>query len=183
MSGKVRCGATECPRDSHCKGLCQAHYNRKHRGLTDWDRPIKRIQRYNGAECQSASCHSPAKVNGFCSGHAERQRKGVETDSPLNNIATGWIDEKGYRWISRVEYPGAKMDGSIAEHRWVMSEHLGRKLEKYENVHHVNGVKSDNRIENLELWCVMQPTGQRAVDLLNYAYQIIELYGASIERL
>jgi hypothetical protein len=68
------------------------------------------------------------------------------------NWKGGKVDNgSGYLMIKRLGYQSAKKDGYVYEHRLVMEEHLGRKLESYEIVHHKNGNKKDNRIENLEV--------------------------------
>lgn len=87
------------------------------------------------------------------------------------------IDGEGYAKVYKPDDPRANLGRYMKEHIVVMEEKLGRQLLSHESVHHKNGNRADNRIENLELWSKHQPAGQRVEDKLKWAYEIIELYG------
>lgn len=64
----------------------------------------------------------------------------------------------------------------VPEHRLVVADRLGRPLLDHERVHHINGVRSDNRDENLELWSSSHPYGQRVDDKISWAIDLLRLY-------
>jgi len=68
-----------------------------------------------------------------------------------------YVEGKRHRLDSYIEikvynYSSTKKDGYMFEHRYVMEQYLGRYLTLKEVVHHINGIKNDNRIENLMLF-------------------------------
>lgn len=114
----------------------------------------------------------------YLSVEARRKSRAAHKGARSMNWKGGRIkDRLGYIQLWMPEHPNAKMAGYIHEHRLVMSEYLKRPLLPFENIHHKNGDRSDNRLENLELWNTMQPAGQRVEDKIIYAKQILELYG------
>ncbi len=163
------CSIDWCDRIAVRKGYCNAHYVRLRRGK-NMDNPIW-MPGLPRATCSIENCDRPVRAKKLCSTHYERQLDGNE-DSDIKHIkpkGSGHTDSLGYRYIY--------IDGvQVAEHRYLMAQNLGRQLLPGETVHHKNGNRSDNDLNNLELWSSAQPYGQRVKDKVKWAKEIINLY-------
>ena len=173
----MECTTTDCDRPQKARGLCSKHYEILRRtGSLTKTRPTL------GDCCVVDGCSERPVAKERCSRHYRVfASEGVDRDiRKMRPRGSGSINDGGYVMLYRPNHPNSK-HGRIAEHRLVMSEHLGRPLTEHENVHHKNGVKTDNRLENLELWIVSQPSGQRVEDVLEWAKYIVTTYGDTDE--
>lgn len=109
-----------------------------------------------------------------------REKKGLPLDTPflIGRPGKGSREKHGYKTLYKPGHVNAKNKlGRVYEHVFVMSEYLGRPLFKGETIHHKNGDRMDNRIENLELWDKKHPPGQRLEDKIKFYIEFLEQNG------
>lgn len=174
-----RCSVDGCERRHEALGYCSAHWQRFRRN--GYPGPPE-IKKYGGPTktCRVECCDRVVASFGLCQTHKKRLDSG-EPDAlsrPIKPRGVGYTNKNGYRHVA---CPGdlkdmGHSDGMIPEHRLVMARRLGRSLFSDEQIHHVNGNRSDNRDDNLELWSISQPAGQRVEDKVKWAREILERY-------
>jgi hypothetical protein len=127
--------------------------------------------------CKEHRCFGWACTFGYCDKHYRefkehgRIREACEKRAPRGQ---GHLDRHGYIRISRE-------DGTQTfQHRLIMELKIGRRLFDHENVHHLNGIRNDNRFENLELWSKSQPAGQKIEDKIKWAKEFLTQYGYKV---
>jgi hypothetical protein len=161
------------PRSPNCV-KCQRKIN--------FDRCVKKSKAKRAAYQLEYAKKNPEKRK-LWARKAYCNKVGITLDQlkPRAPEGSGHINTRGYRVLCKKDHPNVQSaKGWIHEHIVVMSEHLGRPLVKGEVVHHRNGIKHDNRIENLELWHRPHPPGQRVDDKIEWCKEFLAQHGYTI---
>lgn len=190
----ISCSVDGCESPLLARGMCSVHYQRWWRGISPGESSAECIKaecfatafalelcrehyklhlRATGqVACAVAGCAGVASKRRWCELHYARWKKDGEPGEAARRQVppgTGHLNKDGYRQIQR--------DGRrVMEHRFVMEQRLGRELFADETVHHINGVRHDNRPENLELWSSSHPPGQRVDEKVEWALQMLARY-------
>ena len=129
--------------------------------------------------CTIGNCDKKHAARKMCQMHYRRWKLyGDPNVLVRHDTGISLHGKSGYVYVWTTFEDGKKR--YVGQHRVVMEQHLGRALKRGEQVHHKNGNRSDNRIQNLELWSTQQPYGQRVEDKVQYAIEILEQYASHL---
>lgn len=175
------CPVVGCGKPKYGVGLCQAHYEK----FKKYGDPLGVAPKKTGNPCSTNECRGLSVAAGLCRNcYARWQNRGtVEYSLKHLRRFKDIVDDQGYIQVSAPNHPNARKSKRVPKHRLVMSEFLERALLGTETVHHKNGDKTDNRIENLELWTTAHQPGQRVKDLVEFAKAILRDYEAIAKRI
>lgn len=136
------CKAENCNEQVRCKGYCNKHYLRMRRNGTTKNL----LKKYDLDDvCEFCFEKAPGKlVRNLCPACYKREWRKGYPDRDINQAGLGHIDPQGYRRLQINKR-------QINEHTLIVEKYLGRRLTKDEVVHHKDGDKLNNNIENLEL--------------------------------
>ncbi len=178
---KRACSVSWCGEEHYAKSFCSYHYVRVRNGAdAEATPPAHLILEF----CAVSACEAKVYAKGFCAFHYKRDYSGIPLEAErraasLNGEWGKWYEaESGY--VSRKRTLDGKSQTQL-QHRYVMEQYLKRPLRKTENVHHINGDRSDNQVENLELWETSQPSGQRIQDKVAFYIEFLESYGCQVD--
>jgi len=135
-------------------------------------------------ECKYTKYLLTSKNKCFCGEEKHKNAKQCRKCMSKNYNGVGHHSYKngrhysnGYIYLLDNSHPNRNSKNRIAEHIVVLENSIGRLLLPHENVHHKNGIRDDNRIENLELWTISQPKGQRVEDKIEWALNFLTEQG------